>query len=120
VRAGLDDGVQHASQSLAELRLESPRLDLHLIQEIARDSRPEGAINDVVGADTAVSRIGDVDSVDQIGILQPGGSAYGKIAGSRPSAAHDSRRRQEEIAVVSGDGDGSGEIAHLDVRADGG
>src|SRR5690242_15540048 len=104
VGARLDDGVQDAAEGLAELRLEPAGLDLDLVEEVAGHSRAQGAVGDVVGADAAVSGVGDVDPVDEVGVLQARGSADGEVAGPGAAAADDAGRRQEEVAVVAADG----------------
>src|SRR5207249_556852 len=55
VGAGLDDGVDDASERLAVFGLESAGLDLHLVEEFAGDARAERSVVDVVGADAAVA-----------------------------------------------------------------
>src|SRR3989454_441219 len=80
VGARLDDGVDDPPRGLSILGLETAGLDLNLVQEFADHPRPEGAVDDVVRADPPEAGVGDVDTIDQVGVLESGRPADRVVA----------------------------------------
>src|SRR3989454_5359275 len=117
VGARLDDRVDDAAERLAVLGLEAAGLDLHLVEELAGDAGAKRAVVDVVGADAAEARVGDVDAVDQVGVLQSRGTADRVVAVSGAEPADHTRRHGVRVGEGAADRDGVREVFVLDVRA---
>src|SRR5262245_12288006 len=91
VAPALGDQVHDATRGLSELRLESRRLDLGLLDELGRHSGSERVERAGVRADASVSAVGDVDAIDDIGVLEAAAAADGRIRRSDAAAVADPR-----------------------------
>ena len=88
----LDDGVDDPAEGLPVLRFETAGLDLDLVQELAGHAGTQGAVHDVVRADSPEPGVGDVHAVDQVGVLQAGRAADRIVALTGAESAHHTRR----------------------------
>src|SRR5207245_7506586 len=117
VSPGLDNRIDDPAQGLPVLCLEAARFDLDLVEELARHAGSERAVDDVVGADASEARIGDVDAVDQVGILEACRAPDRVIPLAGPEAADHPGRYGVGIGDCAAAADGVGDLVVFEVRA---
>ncbi len=117
VRTTLGDDADDTACRLAVLSFVACRLDLDFLDEVERHAGSERAEHDRVGAEGAVSGIGDIDTVDDVLIFKAAGAAHGRIGSAGTAAAADAGREIQRVAEAPLDGH-AGEHLAVDVRSD--
>jgi len=101
VRPGLRHYVDHAASRLPVLSFEAAGHHLNFLDEVERNAGAKGSQHDRVGAERSVPRVGDIDPVDHVLVLEPARAGYRRVRAACAAAAAHARCDVKRIAQAT-------------------
>src|ERR1035438_6371113 len=89
IGAGLGDHLNDAALGLAELRREAVRLYIHFLDEREVDAGAQRPVIRVEGAEAAIRLVSDGNAINDVQVLEAGGTANRGISGARAGLVRD-------------------------------